>query len=118
MIKFNVACVIVAASLSSLVLGEARAQTIGYSEAVGRMAASCGADIQKYCKTSTLGGGRMQQCLDQNQASVSPSCKATVGELSALLKTRAEARAAVVRVCDADIKGSAGIEQFSRATAI
>jgi OmpA-OmpF porin, OOP family len=80
------------------------AQTIGYAEAVGRVATSCGADIDKFCKKSDLGGGRVQQCLDQNQASVSPQCKVTVVELAALLKKRALARASVARICDADIR--------------
>jgi len=51
------------------------AQTIGYAEAVGRFGESCGADIVKYYKTANLGGGRVQQCVEQNQARASPICE-------------------------------------------
>jgi hypothetical protein len=64
----------------------------------------CGKDIDKYCKKTNLGGGRVQQCLGQNQASVSARCKATVTEVRDLLQKRAEARVAVLRVCDVDIR--------------
>jgi len=80
------------------------AQTIGYSEAVNQLAVSCGKDIDKFCKKTNLGGGRVQQCLQQNQASVSSQCKIAVTALGALLRKRAVARASVVRICDADIR--------------
>jgi len=92
--------------------GTAMAQTIGYAEAIGQFAVACGQDLDKFCKTTNLGGGRAQQCLDQNQAGVSPSCKATISALRANLQKRAAARAAVLRVCDVDIrKFCAGIQQ-------
>jgi outer membrane protein OmpA-like peptidoglycan-associated protein len=93
-----------AASLFVAFAERSNAQTIGYAEAIGRFGVSCGADIAKYCKTANLGGGRVQQCLEQNEARVSPSCKATALALSALLKKRAAARASVLNVCDADIR--------------
>lgn len=80
------------------------AQTVGYADAIGRFAVACGKDIDKLCKKTDLGGGRVQQCLDQNQASVSASCKSTMGELRIQLQKRAAARTAVMRVCDSDIR--------------
>ena len=44
----------------------------------------------------------MQQCL--GQANVSANCRASLGTMQALLQKRAAARAAVPRVCDADIR--------------
>jgi OmpA-OmpF porin, OOP family len=82
----------------------ANTQTIGYAEAVGQLGASCGADIDKLCKKANLGGGRIQQCLEQNQASVSPQCKSSVAAMTALLNKRAVARASVARICDSDIR--------------
>lgn len=88
------------------------AEGIGFAEAVGRMAISCKADIGKLCKNQSLGGGRVQQCLQRNATAVSPSCKTTVSDLSTLLQTRAQARAAVMRVCDIDIRRlCAGVQQ-------
>ena len=90
----------------------ASAQTVGYSEAIGQFAVACGKDIDKFCKTTNLGGGRTQQCLDQNEAGVSASCKTTISALRANLQARAAARAAVFRVCDVDVrKFCAGIQQ-------
>lgn len=85
-----------------LVAGQAGAQTIGYAEAVDNLARACGKDIARFCKTANLGGGRMLQCL--GGASVSPGCRASASALRALLEKRAAARAAVPRICDADIR--------------
>ena len=91
----------------SLLIGStavSMAQTIGYAEAIDRMARSCGPDINKFCKKVNLGGGRVQQCLNQNAAGVSARCKATIVEVRTLLQKRVAARAAVMRVCDRDIR--------------
>lgn len=91
--------------------GAAVAQTIGYAEAFDRVAAACGSDIDKYCKKANLGGGRVQQCLNENQA-VSATCKATISNLKVQLQSRAAARAAVMRVCERDIlRLCSGIQQ-------
>jgi outer membrane protein OmpA-like peptidoglycan-associated protein len=91
-------------AMSLCALGEpSNAQTIGYSGAVGQLAAACGADIGKYCGKATLGGGRMGQCLEQNRASISPGCKASLSQMQSLLNTRAQARAAVMQICRSDV---------------
>src|SRR3954466_1662431 len=66
---------------------QAPAQTIGYAEAIDRLAVACKADIAKFCKTEPLGGGRVQRCLDQ--ATVSPGCRAASAEVKNLLQRRA-----------------------------
>jgi hypothetical protein len=78
--------------------------SIGYAEAIDRLATSCGKDIDKFCKTVHLGGGRILQCLDRNAAGVSAQCKATRAEVQALLARRAEARRSVRKLCDVDIR--------------
>src|SRR5690349_7550667 len=95
-------------ALAGLVLAfggvtSASAQTIGYSDAVSRYAAACKSDIAKYCKRVPLGGGRLGNCLAQNDK-VSGGCKATITALRAMVVKRADARASVMKVCDADIK--------------
>jgi outer membrane protein OmpA-like peptidoglycan-associated protein len=88
-----------------------RAQTIGYAEAVGHLGVTCGADIDKLCKNENLGGGAVQRCLEINQAAVSPQCKASIVQLTTLLRIRSAARASVARICDADRQRlCAGIE--------
>ncbi len=92
------------ASLIVLGPGPSVAQTIGYAQAIDRLAVACGKDIDQYCKNVNLGGGRVQQCLNQNQAKVSGNCRATQAEVAALLQKRAAARAYVLQVCDTDIR--------------
>ena len=92
----------------SLLIGSASsiatAQTIGYAEAIDRLAANCGTDINKHCKAVNLGGGRIQSCLDQNQAKVSGQCRATIVEVRELLQKRAAARVYVLKACDVDAR--------------
>jgi OmpA-OmpF porin, OOP family len=81
-----------------------RAQSIGYAEAIDGVATACGNDIAKLCRQAPLGGGRVLQCLNQNQAGVGATCKSSLGAMQALLTKRIAAQAAVLRVCDVDIK--------------
>jgi hypothetical protein len=94
----------------------ANAQTVGYADAIGRFAVACGKDIDKLCKKTDLGGGRVQQCLDQNQASVSASCKSTMGELR--INCRKERRR-VPPLCEFAIRTYEDcVREFRPATAI
>ena len=102
--KLAIAYVAFAALLLPGSLGSSSAQSIGYAQAIDRLAASCGKDIEKLCKKANLGGGRVTQCLDQNRGAVSSGCRASVTELATLLATRVQARGAVLRVCDVDIR--------------
>jgi OOP family OmpA-OmpF porin len=92
----------VAAILTSCSTVASNAQGISYSEAVGRLAASCSTDIAKHCAKTNLGGGRMTQCL-QNPA-VSAPCKASLNEMQTLIALREKARVTVMKVCDVDIR--------------
>jgi outer membrane protein OmpA-like peptidoglycan-associated protein len=78
------------------------AQTLGYADAIDRVALSCGKDIGKLCKKEPLGGGTIIRCLKENRARIAPSCSAAINELTILLQRRATARAAVGRVCERD----------------
>jgi hypothetical protein len=80
------------------------AQTIGYAEAIDRLSVACGKDIDRHCKKVNLGGGRVQQCLTQNQAKVSVGCRAAVADVAILLQKRAAARSNVLKVCDVDMR--------------
>jgi hypothetical protein len=96
------------AAIAALVLAgtstSSLGQTIGYADAIGRLATGCGQDIAKYCAKVNLGNGRIQHCLTQNQAKISGGCRATITEVQRLLQLRAEARRVVIRVCDADMR--------------
>ncbi len=104
MIKSRIILAFLLLPLASSAWTPTNAETIGYSEAIDLFAVGCGGDIAKFCKTANLGGGRIQQCLNSNKASVSPRCTGTIRDLESLIAKRAAARSAVLRVCDADIK--------------
>ena len=93
-----------AIALTAGAAASAHAQTVGYADALGRLGQTCGADIAKHCKSVNLGGGRVTQCLEQNSAKISAGCKSSVANVKALLATRSQARASVMKVCDADIR--------------
>src|SRR5471032_3409447 len=90
------------ATLLFALTGQSNAQTIGYAEALGRLAVSCGNDINRFCSKDNLGGGQVADCLGRNQSAVSLECKAASNEVGALLKKRAAARDSVSRVCELD----------------
>jgi outer membrane protein OmpA-like peptidoglycan-associated protein len=98
------ASVVAAVSLLGVMTATSVAQTVGYADAIDSLAKSCGADIGKYCKSEPLGGGRVRQCLLNNQAKISASCRANVNTLANLLQKRATARGAVLKVCERDAK--------------
>jgi len=97
---------VVAISAIALLAGlqKPAAQTVGFAEAIDRLAQRCGKDIDTYCKKVDLGGGQVQKCLDTNQGGVSASCKLAVNGLSLLLKRRAQARASIEQICAQDIQ--------------
>lgn len=96
-ILFALAALLVIASTTP-----SSATTIGYAEALGRLAVSCGKDINRFCSKASLGGGHIADCLERHQSRVSLACKATSNEVAALLKKRAAARASVRHVCELD----------------
>lgn len=90
-----------------IALGPSWAQTIGYADAIDHLAVACRADINKYCKSEQLGGGRVRSCL-QRQPGISAACNGAITALTTMLQKRAAARASVVQICDRDIKRLCG----------
>jgi outer membrane protein OmpA-like peptidoglycan-associated protein len=111
MIRYKFTYLVLAATLMFAGALRLNAQTIGYAEALGELAASCGKDIAKFCGRTNLGGGAVAECLERNEANVAPGCKSAASSTAALLKRRAAARAAVTRVCELDrLKFCGGIQ--------
>ena len=88
--------------------GEGLSQTMSYADAMQRLATTCGADIQKYCKGANLGGGKVKNCLIANQSKISPSCTTGWSSVFASLQKRATAQATILKICDADIRRFCG----------
>lgn len=47
--------------------------------------AICATDIEKQCPNTEFGGGRIMSCLQENAASISPECRASVDKFAAEL---------------------------------
>jgi hypothetical protein len=92
-----------AAAVLGVLALPALAQTLSYGEAMDRLIAGCGADVDKYCKDVRLGGSRIQDCLAANSG-VSGICKTTLADVSAILEKRAQAQAAVPELCKSEAK--------------
>ena len=58
----------------SIVAAAALCMTVAFAPAV-LAASSCKADVDKFCAQVKPGGGRVVQCLKQNEAQLSDSCK-------------------------------------------
>ncbi|MDQ0563331.1 hypothetical protein QO004_005140 [Rhizobium mesoamericanum] len=103
---------VAAALVASLVHTEAvSAQTLSYADAVTKLADDCGADIQTLCKGLNLGGGRIADCLQQNAAKVSPTCKSSLSTVFQSIGQREHAQASYEQVCQRDMsKSCSGIK--------
>ncbi|PVB60081.1 hypothetical protein DCO57_19245 [Labrenzia sp. 011] len=86
-----------------LVTAPAVAQTVGFAEAIKMLGASCGKDIETYCKSATLANNGITQCLEQNQSKVSAKCNADRKVVISLISERLAAQAAVPQICSRDI---------------
>ena len=84
-------------------VGFVQAETMSYADAITKLADDCGADISKFCKGLNLGGGRIADCLAQNEAKVSPSCKTSVANVVQSITQRERAQSAYSQVCRGDI---------------
>ncbi|GAB2186336.1 hypothetical protein [Roseibium sp. LAB1] len=78
------------------------AQTVGYADAIKILAASCGKDIDTYCKSATLANNGITQCLDKNQAKVSEKCNADRLTVISLIQARLAAQAEAPKLCQRD----------------
>lgn len=88
--------VILFASLMTLASGYAAAETPA-GQAKQKGGGACAQDIQTLCAGIQKGGGRINKCLNEHAAQVSPACQAERKERKAENK-------AIKAACQADIK--------------
>ena len=88
----------------------AAAQTMSFEEAMQVLVASCGRDIDRYCRGVNLGAGRLRACL-VNQGKVAPLCKSSAEQAMAAVEKRAAARVAVLKICAIDAQRMCGSVQ-------
>lgn len=93
----------VAVIANVMIAGAATADTISYADAITTFSKDCGSDIQKLCKGLNLGNGRIADCLSENSARVSPTCKSTYAGIFQSIQRREEAQASYTKVCQRDM---------------
>ncbi len=69
--------------------------------------AACRADVATHCQTADKGGGRMK-CLMQNEAKLSPDCKAAIGEIASRGQALRQACRADAQSLCANVERSGG----------
>lgn len=86
----------------------ASAQTMSFEAAIAILSSSCGKDIDANCKGVNLGAGRIKNCLARNQAKVSSQCQSDFARVEGMVQKRADARIAVLKICDTDVRKLCG----------
>jgi hypothetical protein len=75
------------------------------------MTGACKADVETFCKGIEPGGGRIMECLKQNEAKVSQGCKDQVAKARAEREARGPRGDGTVRAaCEQDAKALCGSE--------
>ena len=80
----------------------AAAQTVNFEDATAMLGASCGTDIDSYCRGVNLDSTRLKDCLVRNQDAISSTCKGDFGRAFDAIQQRIKARAAVTKTCERD----------------
>jgi len=93
------------------VASPAAAQTMSFEDAMKIFVASCGKDMEKHCRGVNLGAGRLKACLEKNAAKVSAQCKTDAPRALAAVQARADARIAVLKICEIDAQRMCGSVQ-------
>jgi len=79
------------------------AQTVGFADAIKILAASCGKDIEAYCKSASLGNNGITNCLEKNQSKLSQKCNADRVVVIGLIQARLAAQSEVAQICNRDM---------------
>lgn len=82
--------------------GVGRADTMSYADAVTMLAKDCGSDIKKVCRSLNLGNNQIQNCLQKNEAKVSPTCTSTLTSVTASIQQRQAAQIGFFKICAHD----------------
>ncbi len=93
---------------------DARAQTIGYAQAIDILADACGNDIARSCKSARLANDGITNCLRQHESSISGQCSTSLTRVRQSLAAREEAQNSAERICNRDIQRLCNLVQPGR----
>ena len=76
------------------------AESMNYEQATALLGASCGKDIDDYCRGVNLDTARLKECLIRNDDSISPQCKADYPRAVGAVEQRVTARVTLMKLCN------------------
>ena len=77
---------------------------MGYAQAIGLIANSCGQDIQRHCPDAQLANFGISTCLEQHSSQVSPQCLENIQVAKNAISARLAAQASYPRACNGDMR--------------
>ncbi len=78
----------------------ASAQSMNFEQATTALSASCGKDIDDYCRGVNLDPSRLKDCLGRNDDSISPQCKSDYPRAIGAIEQRVAARTTLMKLCN------------------
>ena len=94
--------------LVAAVPSRALAQTMNFEQATAILAASCGTDIDSFCRGVNLDPARLKECLRRNDDSISPKCRGDYLRAFSAIEQRVSARTNLSKLCNWEMKNLCG----------
>ena len=76
------------------------AQSMNFEQVTAALSASCGKDIDDYCRGVNLDTARLKECLTRNADSISPQCKSDYPRVIGAIEQRVAARVTLSKLCN------------------
>jgi hypothetical protein len=76
------------------------AQNMNFEQATTALSASCGKDLDDYCRGVNLDTARLKECLTRNADSISPRCKTDYPRAIGAIEQRVAARTTLLKLCN------------------
>jgi hypothetical protein len=96
MFPIRLSLLVVLVALPSL----ASAQSMNFEQATTALSASCGKDLDDYCRGVNLDTARLKECLSRNADSISPQCKNDYPRAIGAIEQRVAARVTLFKLCN------------------
>jgi len=101
--------------LLAVVPSLASAQSMNFEQATTLLSASCGKDLDEYCRGVNLDAARLKECLVRNADSISPQCKTDYPRAIGAIEQRVAARASLFKLCNWEMNHLCGDVRQDRA---
>ena len=99
MFRGSIVLIVLALGMPSL----ATAETMSFSDSIGMLAKSCGAEIVANCRGVNPDSTRLKECLSRNRDVLSPQCQSDYLAAFDAIQKRVAARVTVANACGREI---------------